>query len=318
MFDHILAAQKRLTDVAIKTPVLNFPKLDDTTGYSVYLKCENFQHIGAFKFRGAYNMISQIDDLKRKKGVVAFSSGNHAQAVAKTAQLFEIPCTIVMPYDAPKIKLSSTKSLGASIVTIDPLTENRETVAQDIVDKQDSTLIPPFNHNDIIAGQGTAALELIDKVPDLDLVLAPCGGGGLLSGTANAIKGRNPNCLVIGVEPEMGDDATRSFHSKKLVRIKNPPTIADGTRTESLGLLTFEQILKHVDDMKTVSEDEIKQTVAYAYNQLKLVVEPSGVLGLALLLKRGLGQLKKVGIIISGGNMDIETLEMIIKEQENI
>ncbi|MCB0279155.1 MAG: pyridoxal-phosphate dependent enzyme [Calditrichaeota bacterium] len=311
MFDSILEAAERLNGVALKTPVLNFPILDERSGKSVFLKCENFQHIGAFKFRGAYNTISQLDNEKRKNGIVAFSSGNHAQAVARVAQIFNVPCTIVMPYNAPKIKLEATKSYGAKVVTIDPLTENREEVAQAIIAKSGATLVPPFNHEHILSGQGTAALELMDTVTDLDLVVAPCGGGGLLSGTSIAVKGRNSDCKVIGIEPELGDDATRSFKTKTLQRVKNPPTIADGTRTESLGPITFDIILKYVDDMITVSETEIMEAVIFCYDKLKLVIEPSGVLGIAALLSGKLAGFDRIGVIVSGGNMDIETLSDI-------
>ncbi len=313
MFDQILEAKKRLKGRAMVTPVMTSGTLDDLLGAKVFFKCENFQKIGAFKFRGAYNSISQLSDKEKSKGVITFSSGNHAQAVALVGKLLKVPCTIVMPKDAPKIKLDATREYGATIVTYDPEKETREALALNIQAEQGLTLIPPFDHENVIAGQGTAALELFDQAGPLDMLLTPCGGGGLLSGSAIAAKGLNPSCVVLGVEPELGDDATRSFKTKTLQSVKNPATIADGTRTPSLGKLTFPLVLEYVDDMVTVTEEDIINAVQFLFFRMKLVVEPSGALGLAALLSRRVIPEKKTGVILSGGNIDAETMTLILK-----
>ncbi len=313
MFNKIIEARKRLNGHALATPVMTSGTLDDILGARVFLKCENLQKIGAFKFRGAFNSISQLSENEKTKGVIAFSSGNHAQAVALVGKLLKVPATIVMPKDAPKIKLDATKGYGAKVITYDPETESRETLALNIQAKEGLTLIPPFDHLDVIAGQGTAALELFDQAGPLDMLLTPCGGGGLLSGSAIAAKGVNPTCKVMGVEPELGDDATRSFKTKTLQTVKNPATIADGTRTPSLGKLTFPLVLEYVDDMVTVSEADIVHAVQFLFYRMKLVVEPSGALGLAALLSHKVKPAKKTGIILSGGNIDAETMSLILR-----
>jgi len=312
MFDKIIEAKERLKGHAMVTPVMTSRTLDDRVGAKIYLKCENFQKIGAFKFRGAFNSISRLSEKEKAKGVVTFSSGNHAQALALVGKLLGVPTTIVMPKDAPKIKFDATKGYGATIISYDPETESREAIASKIQSEEGLTLIPPFDHPDVIAGQGTAALELFDQAGPLDMLLTPCGGGGLLSGSAIAAKGVNPSCKVIGVEPELGDDATRSFKTKTLQTVKNPATIADGTRTPSLGKLTFPLVLEYVDDMVTVSEADIIHAVQFLFFRMKLVVEPSGALGLAALLSRKVIPAKKTGIILSGGNIDAETMTLIL------
>ncbi|MFA5903751.1 MAG: threo-3-hydroxy-L-aspartate ammonia-lyase [Desulfobacula sp.] len=312
MFKKIIDAKERLKGHAMVTPVMTSGTLDDLLGAKIFLKCENFQKIGAFKFRGAFNSISQLSEKEKAKGVITFSSGNHAQAVALVGKLLKITTTIVMPKDAPKIKLDATKGYGARIITYDPETESREDLAVNIQAKQGLTLIPPFDHLNVIAGQGTAALELFDQTGPLDMLLSPCGGGGLLSGSAIAAKGVNPSCKVIGVEPELGDDATRSFKTKTLQTVKNPATIADGTRTPCLGKLTFPLVLEYVDDMVTVSEEDIIHAVQFLFFRMKIVVEPSGALGLAALLNRKVKPAKKTGIILSGGNIDAKTMTLIL------
>ncbi len=314
MFNAVLAARERLKGHAHETPVMRSTTLDDRVGASVRLKCENFQRIGAFKFRGAFNAISQIPAEDRSRGVVTFSSGNHAQAVALVSRLLNIRTTIVMPADAPRIKRQATEGYGAEVQLYDPQTVSREALAQEIQARRGSIMIPPYDHPDIIAGQGTAALEFHDQTGKLDMLLVPCGGGGLLSGSAVAAREVMPDCQVIGVEPELADDAARSFRTGVLQTIHNPPTIADGTRTPSLGRLTFPLIQANVDAFATVSEAAICEAVAFLFYRLKLVVEPSGALGLAALLSGAVRARGRVGVIISGGNIDGPTMKQILQE----
>ena len=313
MFDRIQAAKKRLSGQAHVTPVLTSRTLDERAGASVYLKCENYQRVGAFKFRGAYNAMSQLAEEDRKRGVITHSSGNHAQAIALVGRLLGIQTTIVMPNDAPATKRAATEAYGATVVEYDPAETTREKISRDLAERHAYKLIPPYDHIDIVAGQGTAALELLDKVKSLDMLLVPCGGGGLLSGSAIAAKNMAPGCRVIGIEPELADDATRSFQTGTLHTVKNPPTIADGTRTPSLGEeVTFPLVLKYVDDMKTVSEEAIISAVKFLFYRMKLVVEPSGALGVAALLDGRMRPGGRVGVIISGGNIDGPTMKMIL------
>jgi threonine dehydratase len=278
----------------------------------VFLKCENFQRIGAFKFRGAYNAMSRLSEDEGRQGVITFSSGNHAQAVALVGKLLGIKTTVVMPQDAPVIKREATKAYGAAVILYDPQERSRETIARELQEKHGYTMIPPFDHLDVLTGQGTSALELGEQVNGFDMLFVPCGGGGLLSGCAIAAKGMNPGCTVVGVEPEVADDAARSFYSKTLQTVKNPPTIADGTRTPSLGRLTFPLVLKFVDAVATVSEEAIKEAVRVLFFRMKLVVEPSGALGLAALLSGKIKAKGRVGIILSGGNIDGPTMQHIL------
>ena len=319
MFEQIQAAKRRLTGYANVTPVMTSRTLNRLVGAEVYFKCENFQKVGAFKFRGAFNSISQLSQAEKARGVVTFSSGNHAQAVALVGQMLDLQRTIVMPSNAPATKLAATKEYGATIVQYDPDKEAREEVASELEAANGYTMIPPYDHADVVAGQGTAALELFEEIGDsvgnLDMLLAPCGGGGLLSGSAIAAKGMSSTCQVIGIEPELADDATRSFRTKKLHTVRNPPTIADGTRTPSLGKITFPLVLKYVDEMKTVSEEAIIEAVRFFFYRMKLVVEPSGALGLAALLSGAVVSQGRVGIIVSGGNIDAATMAMILQSK---
>ena len=313
VFADVAAAAQRLKGVAHRTPVMTSATVDRRTDAQVFFKCENFQRMGAFKFRGAYNALSCLDVRQRQAGVVAFSSGNHAQAVALAGRLLGIPATIVMPANAPSVKLQATRDYGAEVVTYDPLTQNRELIAKGLAEKRGLTLVPPFDHAHILAGQGTAALELIEETGPLDYLLVPCGGGGLISGCAIAANHLSPGIRVIGVEPEAGDDVTRSFKTGVLQTVHNPDTIADGARTSSAGTLTFPLILEHVSEMHTVSDAELVRAMFYLWERMKIVVEPTGALGAAALFEgkvdaRG----KRVGILISGGNVDIKGVSALL------
>jgi len=311
-FDMIKAAQKRIKGHAHVTPVMTSNTLNQHTGAEVFLKCENFQRMGAFKFRGAYNAMSQLTDEQKKRGVITHSSGNHAQAVALVGRLLGIQTTVVMPANAPAVKRTATEQYGAKVVDYNPDETTREKISEDLLSQHDYTLVPPYDHINIVAGQGTAALELIEKVKTVDMLLVPCGGGGLLSGCAISAKGINPACRVIGIEPELADDATKSFHTGTLHTVKNPPTIADGTRTPSLGKVTFPLVQQFVADMQTVSESAIIDAVKFLFYRLKLVVEPSGALGVAALLSRAVRPKGRIGVILSGGNIDAATMRQIL------
>ncbi|PCJ48707.1 MAG: hypothetical protein COA74_08350 [Gammaproteobacteria bacterium] len=311
-FEDVCDAADRLKGVAVKTPVLTSAWINQLIGAEVYFKCENTQHTGAFKFRGAYNAVSQLSKKQKAAGVIAYSSGNHAQAIARVCQLLGVSATIVMPSNAPKIKRQATEAYGAKIVEYNPDIETREVIAEQLNGDGQLSLLPPFNHPHIIAGQGTAALELIQQQPEIGQVLVPCGGGGLLSGTTLAIRGTTSQCQVIGVEPETADDATQSFKTGKIVTIDYPNTIADGTRTLSVGDITLAVMLDKVDVMETVSEEMIKEAVRILFYHLKQVVEPSGALGLAALMSKKVTPTKQVGIVLSGGNIDGDTLSSIL------
>ncbi|MCP4626691.1 MAG: threo-3-hydroxy-L-aspartate ammonia-lyase [bacterium] len=312
LFNLVKAARKRIKDHAHVTPVVTSQTLNQITGAEVFLKCESFQRMGAFKFRGAYNAMSRLTAEQKKCGVITHSSGNHAQAVALVGRLLGIQTTVVMPNNAPAVKRTATEQYGATVVDYDPAETTREKISEDLLKENDYTLVPPYDHIDIVAGQGTAALELMEKVKTVDMLLVPCGGGGLLSGSAIAARGMNPACRIIGVEPELADDATKSFHTGKLHTVKNPPTIADGTRTPSLGKVTFPLVREYVDDMITVSEEAIIDAVIFLFYRMKLVVEPSGALGVAALLSGAVKPGAQVGIIISGGNVDGNTMNQIL------
>jgi threo-3-hydroxy-L-aspartate ammonia-lyase len=312
LFGKVQDAAGRLRGVSHVTPIMTSRTLNECVGAEVFLKCENFQRIGAFKFRGAFNAMSQLSADERRRGVITFSSGNHAQAVALVGRLLGIATRVVMPMDAPVIKREATEAYGAEVLLYDPKTRSREDIAKELQQQHGYAMIPPFDHIDIVSGQGTAALELCGQAGGLDVLLVPCGGGGLLSGCAIAAKGLNAKCRVIGVEPEVADDAARSFYSGSLQTVHNPPTIADGTRTPSLGKLTFPLVRKFVDGMQTVSEEAIKEAVRVLFYRLKLVVEPSGALGLAALLSGALQARGRVGVILSGGNIDGPTMREIL------
>ena len=314
MFEDVQAASDRLQGQAHRTPIMSSHTLNQQVGAGVLLKCENFQRVGAFKFRGAYNAISQLSEAEKARGVITYSSGNHAQAVALVSRILGIEATIVMPNNAPVTKRAATEDYGATVLDYNPDETTREQLALQLAQEHGYTVIPPYDHPHIVAGQGTCALELFEDAGSLDTLLVPCGGGGLLSGCAIAAKGMDANCRVIGIEPALADDAVRSFRSKTLQTIKNPPTIADGTRTPSLGQLTFELVLQYVDDMQTVSEEAIKAAVRFLFYRMKLVVEPSGALGVAALLSGVVKPTGRVGIIISGGNIDAATMAAILNE----
>lgn len=312
-FADVERARQRLAGHAHRTPVVTSQTLDAMTGTTAFLKCENLQRMGAFKFRGAFNALRALPESARAAGVVAYSSGNHAQAVALSARLLGMPATIVMPSNAPKAKLDATEGYGARVVRYDPGEDTREVVAQQIVAETHATLIPPFDHSDVIAGQGTAAAELIEETGHLDALLVCCGGGGLLTGSALAAHAMSPGCRVIGVEPELGDDMTRSFRTRTPQRLTAvPATIADGARTMGPGALTFPLLLQHVDDMVTVSDDDLVAAVRFALIRLKLVIEPSGALGLAALMTGKARVSGRVGVIVSGGNVDPDMLRWIL------
>ena len=305
--DDVHAASRRLRGVAHRTPVMTSRTLDERLGARVFFKCENLQRMGAFKFRGAYNAVSLLSDEERARGVLAYSSGNHAQAVALTGRLLGIRTTIVMPDDAPAAKVQATRGYGAEVILYDREKQTREELAAQLREERGMSLIPPYDYADVVSGQGTAALELLEETGPLDALLAPCGGGGLLSGTALAASALLPGCRVIGVEPELADDATRSFRTGTLQSVRNPPTIADGLRTPALGRITFPLIRELVWDMRTVTEAGIVDAMRFLWTRMKIIVEPSGGVPLAALLAdpdafRGM----RIGVIISGGNVDLE------------
>ena len=308
-YTNIAAAANTLSGVANRTPVITSKTVNKLTNSEVFFKCENFQRTGSFKFRGAYNALFKLSETQKQSGVLTYSSGNHAQAIALAGKLLNIPTTIVMPNNAPEVKKAATRSYGAEIIFYDIHETTREELAEKIAQQRGSTIIPPYNHPDVIAGQGTAAVELIEEVGNLNLLLVCCGGGGLLSGCAIATKNLLRNCRVIGVEPKNADDATRSFYSKTLQTVHNPHTIADGARTPYLGQYTFPLVLHYVDDMVTVSEEAILKTMYFIWERMKLVIEPTGTLAAAALLQ---GMVKvsgvRVGVIISGGNVDLKQI----------
>ena len=312
-YDDVVAAAGRLEGHANRTPVLTSRTVDEETGARVFFKCENFQRMGAFKFRGAFNALSCFDDAQRRHGVVAFSSGNHAQAIALAARLLGMPATIVMPSDAPAMKLAATRGYGGRVVLYDRYTEDREAIGRRLADDEGLTLIPPYDHPHVIAGQGTAAKELIDEVGALDALFVCLGGGGLLAGSTLATRALSPATTIYGVEPEAGDDGQRSFRSGTIVHIETPQTIADGAQTQSLGRYPFEIIRRDVDDVLTVSDAALVDCMRFFATRMKIVVEPTGCLGFAAvreLASSRPGSLsgRRIGVIVSGGNVDPATL----------
>ena len=318
-FEDVQAAAERLQGIAHRTPVATSRTLDERLGASLFLKCENLQRMGAFKFRGAYNAVARLGPQERARGVLTYSSGNHAQATALACRLLGAQATIVMPQNAPRAKRCATEGYGARIVDYDPACEKREDVAERLRKDGDPVLIPPYDHADVIAGQGTAARELIEEAGALDLLLVPCGGGGLLSGSALAARALAPSCRVVGVEPELADDATRSFRTGTLQTVSNPPTIADGARTPSLGKLTFPIVMRYVDEMLTVNDAELARTMFWIWERMKLVVEPTGALAATALLQQKVkAKGLKVGVILSGGNVDLRwAAAQVIKQQDH-
>jgi threonine dehydratase len=301
-------AYERIRRASIQTPLMTSLTANRRTNCSLFFKCENFQRIGAFKFRGAYNAISQLSPDQKKRGVITHSSGNHAQAIALAAKMQEIPATIVMPKDSAKVKIKATEGYGAEIVFCEPTLASREEATSKLIKKHNYVLIHAYDNPHVIAGAGTAALELIQEVGALDYIFAPIGGGGLISGTAVASKGLNPPGKVIGVEPANADDAYRSVKSNKLLPSENPNTIADGLRT-SLSKLTFSIIQRYVDEIITVSEDEILEAMRFIFERMKLVIEPSGATSLAGVfhMEKRLDNVR-IGVILSGGNVDLAPL----------
>lgn len=306
-YDDVAAAAARIAGHAHRTPVLTSRTLDELLGARVFLKCENLQRMGAFKFRGAFNALSRFDAARRKAGVVAFSSGNHAQAIALAARLLDIPATIVMPHDAPAAKVAATRGYGGQVVHYDRYTEDREQIGRDLAERHGLTLIPPYDHADVLAGQGTAAKELFEETGPLDALFVPLGGGGLLSGTALATRALSPDCALYGVEPEAGNDGQQSLRAGRIVHIDTPQTIADGAQTQHLGGITFPIIQRDVTDILTASDAELVEAMGFLATRLKLVAEPTGCLGLAAARQRA-DQLRgrRVGIILSGGNVDMQ------------
>jgi len=303
----VLAAAARLRGVAHRTPVVTSRTLDARVGARVFLKCENLQRMGAFKFRGAYNRIAQLDAAERARGVVAFSSGNHAQGVALAAQLLGVPATIVMPEDAPASKLAATREYGAEVILYDRNTMNRGAIAERLAAERGAVLVPPYDDTAIVAGQGTVALELLEDVPDLDVLLVCTGGGGLLAGSALAATALRPGIAVFGVEPAAGDDFAQSFARGERVEIPVPDTIADGQRTTSPGELTFPIVKRLCAGIVTARDEDLCEAMRFAFERLKLVVEPSGACALAALLAGTVGVAgSRVGVILSGGNVDAE------------
>jgi threo-3-hydroxy-L-aspartate ammonia-lyase len=304
-FDDVRAARERLHGQAHVTPVVTSRTLDELAGRELFLKCENLQRGGAFKFRGAYNMISQLPDAVRRRGLLAGSSGNHAQGVALAAQLLGAPAVICMPNDAPSVKVAATQGYGAEVVFFDRFTQEREALVQQLAEERSLTLVPPYDHPQIMAGAGTAALELVENVPDLDTLVVPISGGGLIAGSAVAAHGLRPALQVIGVEPADADDTRRSLEAGQRTRIAPPHTIADGLRVPIPGALTFPIVKQHVAEVVTVEEDQILDAVRFALLRLKLVVEPSGAVPLAAALAGRLpASARRVGVILSGGNID--------------
>ena len=292
----IAAAHERIRGAARRTPVLTSSTADALTGVRLFFKCENLQRMGAFKFRGAYNALSQLDGDERQRGVLAFSSGNHAQAVALAGKLLGIK--------TPRVKLEATRGYGAEVVTYQQ-DEDREVVAQRLAAERGMVTIPPFNHRHIVAGQGTAAKELLEETGPLDMLLVPCGGAGLLSGCAIAARHLAPNCHIVGVEPAAGDDVTQSFRTGRIVTIAVPDTIADGARTTAPGSVTFPLVQRYVNELVTVTDSELLTAMFWLWERMKIIVEPTGALGYAALMARRVAPRARVGIVLSGGNVDL-------------
>jgi threonine dehydratase len=312
-YDDVVAAAVRLAGVANRTPVMTSHTVDALVGAQVFFKCEHLQRAGAFKFRGAYNALAWLSPEQRARGVLTYSSGNHAQAVALAGRLLGVPATIVMPRDAPAVKLAATRGYGGEVITYDRHSITREALAAELAAVRGLTVIPPYDHPDVIAGQGTAVKELLDDTGPLDVVFVCCGGGGLLAGSALSVDALAPSCRVVGVEPELADDATRSFRTGVLHTVSNPETIADGARTPSLGKLTFPLVCRHVDEMVTVSEAAIVGAMLFVWERMKQLVEPTGALGAAALLGGAVPVAgRRVGVVFSGGNADLRALAPLL------
>ena len=314
-FDDLRAAAQRLQGIAHRTPVLRSTSADESTGAQVFFKCENLQRTGAFKFRGAYNTLAQFTPEQRERGVLAFSAGNHAQAIALSARLLDMPAVIVMPEDAPASKMAATREEGAQVVTYNRYTEDREAISRRLALERGMTLVPPFDHPHVIAGQGTAAKELLEEVPDLDYLFVCVGGGGLLAGSLLAAEALAPQCRVVGVEPAAGNDGQQSFKAGHVVQIPTPHTIADGAQTQALGQLTFPIIQRLADDMVTATDEQLVESLRFFAERMKIVVEPTGALAFAG-AQHGNVDIHgaRVGILISGGNVDLSRLARFLAD----
>jgi len=312
-FADVVAAAARMRGHAHQTPVLRSSTLNQRLAAQVHLKCENFQRMGAFKFRGAFNAVSRFDAAQRKAGVIAFSSGNHAQAIALSARLLGIPAVILMPLDAPQAKIDATRGYGGEVILFDRFQQDREVLARETAAQRGMTLIPPFDHPDVIAGQGTAAKELFEEVGELDYLFVCMGGGGLLSGCALAARTLSPRCQVIGVEPEAGNDGQQSFRSGAIVRIATPKTIADGAQTQALSEMTFAIVRRDVQDILTVTDAQLVEGMRFFAERMKMIVEPTGCLAVAGAVHGGLPIAgKRVGVIVSGGNVDLKRFAELV------
>ena len=314
-FEDVRAAAQRLHGHAHRTPVLRSATLDQQLGAQVFFKCENFQRMGAFKFRGAFNALAQFTPEQKRVGVVAYSSGNHAQAIALSARMLGMPATLIMPHDASPAKLAATRGYGAHVVHYDRYSEDAMAMARQLSAEQGMTFIPPFDHAHVLCGQGTAALELFEEVGELDHLFVCLGGGGLLSGSALSARARSPRCKVYGVEPEAGNDVQQSFRTGQRVRIPTPVTIADGAQTPLVGELTFELIRRHVDDILTATDAQLVQAMRFYAERMKMVVEPTGCLSLAAACHAGVSlKGQRVGVLISGGNVDLQRFAELLQQ----
>ncbi|GER10026.1 threo-3-hydroxy-L-aspartate ammonia-lyase [Variovorax boronicumulans] len=312
-YDDVIAAAARLEGHAHRTPVLQSTTANERWGAQFFFKCENFQRMGAFKFRGAFNALSKFDAAQRKGGVIAFSSGNHAQAIALSARLLSMPAVIVMPKDAPAAKVAATKGYGAEVVMYDRFTEDREALTKRLAQERGMTMIPPYDHPDVLTGQGTAVKELIEETGPLDHLFVCLGGGGLLSGSALSARALSPACKVYGVEPEAGNDGQQSLRAGKIVHIETPKTIADGAQTQHLGEYTFGIIQRDVDDIFTVTDEQLVDAMRFFAERMKMVVEPTGCLAFAGAIAAAKAiEGQRVGIVISGGNVDLSRYASLI------
>ncbi|WP_191488231.1 threo-3-hydroxy-L-aspartate ammonia-lyase [Pseudomonas sp. FEN] len=306
-YQDVLDAAERILGHAHRTPVLTSRTLNGQLGAEVFFKCENYQRMGAFKFRGAFNALARFDEHQRKAGVVAFSSGNHAQGIALSARILGIPATIVMPHDAPTSKMAATREYGASVVLYDRCSEDREAIGRKLAEEHGYTLIPSYDHPDVIAGQGTASMELLQETGPLDALFVCLGGGGLLAGSALATRAVAPDCKLYGVEPQAGNDGQQSFRSGEIVHIDTPDTLADGAQTQHLGHYTFPIIRRDVDDILTVTDAQLVEGMRFFAERMKMVVEPTGCLGLAAMREMSKAlEGQRVGVIVSGGNIDLD------------
>lgn len=310
--DEIRVAADRISGVAHRTPVMTCSAISERAGAALLFKCENFQRVGAFKFRGAYNAMRKLKDSGHTGGVLTYSSGNHAQAVALAGRILDMPCVIVMPFDAPEVKRKATEAYGGEVVLYDREEETREALGRKLAAERGLVVVPPYDHPDVIAGQGTVALELLEETTNLDVLYVCLGGGGLLSGCAVAAKSLRPDITVVGVEPEAADDGARSFRTGVLHSVSNPDTVADGARTPSLGEYTFPLIRQFVDDVITVSDAQILAAMCLLMERAKLVVEPTGALSLAGALSDSTRCQGRVGVVISGGNVDLSAVSGLL------